>query len=284
MSAYVVNREVVTYLIESARTAADMEAYNDQFHWYHDGQLECLSDDNADHVGQMLWDENVRSVTWRYPDWDGPHLPGCVGEGHPVYRHPVPAPMFHWDPVQVLSAIDHYDYQSCESEDWRTTQAFAFANTLKNKIVRLLPGYGQAVWGAPAPAGGDDIPPSLRPASAAMEPHHIMDRLVEILEAGGIPSLNFLDVMARRHVDLAACLVYWRDLAQFARAGANVIDARRIAAAIEEARADGLLPRELTDYDRYRVAVKVGEMMRGSDLHEVIEGVVRKAVINIAEH
>lgn len=80
----------------------------------------------------MLWDENYRSVNHRYGE----------SEITPEYRwQPV-----RRDPVSVLKAIACYEYQSCEHEGWRSSEARQFCDELRHRMIQFLPGYDEAEW------------------------------------------------------------------------------------------------------------------------------------------
>lgn len=113
-----------------------------QGRWYHSREL------GADALGQMLMDECVRSVSARYPD-DAP------GE-QPGPRPPYWLEPFRFDPqvkhptaIEGLKLLDCYNYQSCETDDWRETQAYAFCLYLKDSLIGELAGYDAAPWGWP---------------------------------------------------------------------------------------------------------------------------------------
>jgi len=151
MSAYVVDRNHIRYLVAAA--AGKMGRVND-LRWVHDGTWHKLSDgedEKAAQVGQMLWNENIRSVTNRYPDCEGKpaNLPGPTDEvfiydTHKEWNDPLNA-------VQVLSSCACYSYQSCEHEGWKTSEAAAFIDALERKAIHALPGMEDALWGAPEP-------------------------------------------------------------------------------------------------------------------------------------
>lgn len=92
-----------------------------------------LTHDTATRVGQMLLDENIRSL----------------GDGHPSAAVPVyhyEAPRFtNWRDTEILMAIHCYQYQACEPLDWRDTEACRFTEALETRIIRHLPGYQEAV-------------------------------------------------------------------------------------------------------------------------------------------
>ena len=152
MSAYVVDRDHIRYLV-SAMLSRDI-TQGCAFSWYWDGdkqrhKLDPMDPDQAGRVGQMLWDENIRSVQGRYPDCkDKPeNMPGPIDEvfiyAHSFSSHETP------NPVQVLKACDCYEYQSCEHEEWSTSQAKAIIDALRRDAWHSLPGYDAAAWGAP---------------------------------------------------------------------------------------------------------------------------------------
>ena len=50
-------------------------------------------------------------------------------------------------PVEIIKLCDCYDYQSCETRDWETTEAFAICAALRAAAIDSLPGYEDAPWG-----------------------------------------------------------------------------------------------------------------------------------------
>lgn len=99
-------------------------------------------------AGQILVNENIRSVSGQYPDADPDvgDLPGpCDAYYMGPYVYEDPGRVL--TPAEVFKAIDNYDYQSCESDDWRRTEAFAFCESLRRTACRALDGYAAAPWG-----------------------------------------------------------------------------------------------------------------------------------------
>jgi hypothetical protein len=95
----------------------------------------------------MLWDENVRSVQSRYGK---ENAPGPRGETYFYSLHVVvPEVTLHTDPVQVIKACDCFAYQSCETDDWKSSEAYYYIEALKDAALPPLAGYEDAVWGAP---------------------------------------------------------------------------------------------------------------------------------------
>ncbi len=75
MSAYMVDRETIAYLVNAALQGRDrgMSFYD----WGNRRRL-TLDDTNADEIGQLLWNENRRSVDARYGVRDDENLPGPI--------------------------------------------------------------------------------------------------------------------------------------------------------------------------------------------------------------
>ena len=87
----------------------------------------------------VLADECFRSVRSRYPS--GP-LPGPVSAGDgPVVCTLAQSQYANLQPVDVLKACASYDYQSCESDDWGTTEAHALIRAIERAAIRALPGF-----------------------------------------------------------------------------------------------------------------------------------------------
>lgn len=141
MSAYVVDRDHIRYLVQAVSQW--------EISWYFDGEhhtANTYSERNT--LGQMLWDENVKSVSHRYPD-DPFDLPGRIGDAPYLYREDLPL-VGNIDPVQLIKACHCYQYQSCEHEEWGSSEACAVIESIINTACHKLPGYEKAEWGYPA--------------------------------------------------------------------------------------------------------------------------------------
>lgn len=169
MSAYVVNKEHVDLLVRAAQHAypAGQPGSTRNLSWWrvdengdYAGWREVtphaehmIDDDYKQYVtpsqlGQMLVDENVASVSHRYPDddVDAGELPGPVDAyymGPYVYTDPGK----DLTPGQVFKAIDCLDYQSCEHPEWRKSEAFAFLAALRKAYCDRVADYEDAPWG-----------------------------------------------------------------------------------------------------------------------------------------
>ena len=95
-----------------------------------------LTRETADCVGFMLLAQNYASVNFRYED----------KEESPLYRFRPVAHLPHLRPVQILKALACYEYQSCETPDWEQTEAHAFCEALRHRVIGQLPGYDDAGW------------------------------------------------------------------------------------------------------------------------------------------
>ena len=84
--------------------------------------------------GQMLLDANVASVNALYKE----------DEAY-VYTYQRPE-HFDWEPVEILGAINGYEYQACETSDWITSEAKAFCDRLRKLAGSHLPNASDAPW------------------------------------------------------------------------------------------------------------------------------------------
>ena len=160
MSAYVVDKRTIVYLIQAALDLPGRTVQGRTLSWYWDtrndyGQIDSHSAElkpNNDHaamcIGKMLWNENIRSVSARYPTRKTYKLPGVVS-GDALTPQDFSAPWPDIDPVQVLKTCECYKYQSCEHDGWENSEAAAFIQALEYAAVNALPGYEAANWGAP---------------------------------------------------------------------------------------------------------------------------------------
>jgi hypothetical protein len=133
MSAYVVNPATITVLVAAA--------HQHQIGWRTSGNDFTRLYPNASRgdltrVGQMLLDQNVRSVNHRYQE--------TADAG--MYRYQPAAGLPGYLPGAVASAIDCYVYQACEDPGWPTSEAYKFCEALRCRLLEFLPGYGDAPW------------------------------------------------------------------------------------------------------------------------------------------
>ena len=89
-------------------------------------------------AAEVLFAENARSVAFRYQvdpeEFDPSQVNVDLFSIKPL------------EPVEVLSAIECYLYQCCETNDWQETLAFALASKIKSAAIGALPGYSKAAW------------------------------------------------------------------------------------------------------------------------------------------
>lgn len=128
MSAFIVNEThidaLVTYAVNKRAS-----------YWDEINQTRVdITTFNADRIGQILHDENVRSVNYRYAETDK----SDEYRWH-FYTKPLSA-------AQVIKACDCLDYQSCETPDWEESTAWRILQEIKSTAMRHIPGYESAEW------------------------------------------------------------------------------------------------------------------------------------------
>jgi len=164
MSAYVNSKEHIDALLRvglEGPTERDMRP-DHAWHtlaWYIGSERHELRPDTADSIGAMLTVENVRSVQYRYPEDSFDTLPGPINNGWAAtamlgrYEYPaaygrgpiaIAAGPRRLTAVEALKAIDGYEYQSCEHPGWKTSEAAAYCDTLRGRLISCLPGYDEA--------------------------------------------------------------------------------------------------------------------------------------------
>lgn len=157
MSAYIVDRNHILYMVSAAMSHTITT--HGPFRWFTAdgirGELGSTDYRRAVEVANMLWNENVKSVRYRYSDHAENDLPGPIGEDYKITLRDFNGACFDsFKPVQVLKSCDCYVYQSCEHEAWPKSEARAFIESLRGGAWRALPGYDLAEWGAPEPMKG----------------------------------------------------------------------------------------------------------------------------------
>lgn len=94
-----------------------------------------------DHAGQLLWDENARSVNARYNKNES-------------------APAYSWKPIDldrasvgmpvavlVLGSVRCLRYQSCETDNYGETRAARFLDRIEAEACRRMIDTHDAPWG-----------------------------------------------------------------------------------------------------------------------------------------
>jgi len=127
VSAFILSHDHIAYLVNAAVT------YRVGYSTGTDRQQ--VTRDTAAAVGAALFAENVASVTYRY-DFALTVDPYVATNASP------PAT----DPVQVLKAVQCYEYQTCEHPGWLDSAARLFCEHLTSAAIGRLPGYEDAAW------------------------------------------------------------------------------------------------------------------------------------------
>jgi hypothetical protein len=155
MSAYIVDKNHVLYILAAISSRAIQRGSG--FSYYHNGErhrVECDPKSLAE-LGNLLWRENIASVSHRYPGESSATLPGPRDGLYSVA--PADIARHVWtdiNPGQVLKACDCFEYQSCEHSEWPNSEAKAIIDDLRSAAWHSLPGYDKAAWGAPEPRPG----------------------------------------------------------------------------------------------------------------------------------
>ena len=150
MSVYIVDRDHILYLVGAA-VSPSIESHG-IFRWFHNNKLQELRANDferAAEVANLLWRENIASVSARYPNESSATLPGPCRKNFVIEPRDFPASFKEFNLVQVIKACDCYDYHACEHTGWPTSEARAFVSTLRRAAWYALPGYDEAAWGAP---------------------------------------------------------------------------------------------------------------------------------------
>lgn len=128
MSAHVVGNHHISAMLVAARKMP----YNMGPNYRYGGDA-VFFHGNETAIGQKLLDENYRSVNYRYGEEDE-------------------APKFkmildrQWEPVELIKLCDCYIYQTCETPDFRETEAWAIVQALREFAIGSLPGMDEAPW------------------------------------------------------------------------------------------------------------------------------------------
>ena len=130
MSAYIVDE---IYIHELVTAAVNMKVYG---RFAPERSRETVTDENATEFGRMLWTENVRSVSYRYSDFSSNMEAIATYKFRRILA----------SPGHVAKHLACYEYQSCECDDWDTSNAREFCSNLAGELLKRLPGYDATPW------------------------------------------------------------------------------------------------------------------------------------------
>lgn len=94
-----------------------------------------LEHSNAEDVAEMLRDENIASVRYRYGDADEV---GMIAEEPAITLHDITRKGRRLSAVDALSAISGLEYQSCEHPEWQESEARRFLEAFRRSLCDFL--------------------------------------------------------------------------------------------------------------------------------------------------
>jgi hypothetical protein len=105
----------------------------------------------ASEIGAILLTENERSVRYRYSDIKSPgDLPGTIGENAANYRFRNFGDILRLPAATkcawILNACRCFEYQACETPDYRESLAHRIIQAIQAEAIRSLPGIDNAPW------------------------------------------------------------------------------------------------------------------------------------------
>ncbi|NBW14078.1 MAG: hypothetical protein EBR82_39385 [Caulobacteraceae bacterium] len=128
MSAYLVEENHIEYLVDALTNPQNQMA----------GTLRHIAETtDPQKIGQILWDENARSVNHRYNET----------ESAPPFTYR--RICYATDPLQVLASIRCYIYQTRETPDFEQSKAGRLINLLQSAVISRMTAGKK--WGAPEP-------------------------------------------------------------------------------------------------------------------------------------
>ena len=172
MSAFEVDKTHIDVMV----SAALQRIHGDRLYWYHSLDAETVpgealpsqsdyldrlkkarrevTPENAGMWGALLVAENRRSVNHRYNEDE-------IEEPYEFTEY-----TGNFDAVKMLAAIGCYEYQACEHPEWKTSEARAFCEALRDRMIHALPGYS-SFHGHVSGASDVMVGEAMRVASAA---------------------------------------------------------------------------------------------------------------------
>lgn len=136
MSAYIMNDDEINTIVSYF---LDLNAAYGESAWLRLGESEWnnLSRDNAPKVAAILKAENIRSINAKYGE---NYNPDYVFEyDRKASKRPV---------GNIIGALDCYEYQTCETDDWHLSLAHEIVQGLRKHLLRTMAeADGTYTWG-----------------------------------------------------------------------------------------------------------------------------------------
>lgn len=126
MSAFIVSHKHINVLVSFAG-AHNTSAYSTS----RKARIPIAGNEQA--IAELLLAENTRSVNHRYTSNDQ------AEEIHFRFENTL-------NSVAILRACACLEYQSCEADDYESTDAFAVLKAIRAAAIESLPGYSEADW------------------------------------------------------------------------------------------------------------------------------------------
>ena len=130
MSTAIVSAEHINVILEAATRDADEEG----FEWFAQGKWWTFTRENRDRIGQLMLDANLDAYGRRYLDATEIY----------VYSYSIPKRIY--EPIEVLKAIDGYEYQCSVDASWDTHPIHLMMQQLRKRVIAWLDGYDAAEW------------------------------------------------------------------------------------------------------------------------------------------
>lgn len=145
MSAYLCEARHISAIVNATRLTAHMRDYSSlEAYLTPEAAMTVRSGLNtpAEALYSDLLQTNLDSLGARYPsaakmsDWteeDGEYRLDSSAKFPSV--------------IAAIKGIQCFEYQSCEHDGWKGSQAHRFCKHLVSELIAALPGYSEAAWG-----------------------------------------------------------------------------------------------------------------------------------------
>lgn len=139
MSAFTLTHKHINALVHAAFFKKASYCDRDTFYIWHRGKTHMFNRTNKktlnpDVLGQILVNQNFKSVNFRYKD-KSPSFKFKYELSHDQFTN-----------VQLLKACDCYDYQSCETPNYEQSLVAKIIDKIRSQLICSLNGYADSEW------------------------------------------------------------------------------------------------------------------------------------------
>lgn len=125
MSAYIVTEDHINVIVSFFVTPV----IDDRLWLKVNDEYNYMDENTSSKVAEILYNQNVRSVNYRYNDKQG--------NEHFEFEY-IPQASQKYSVGEIAGALDCLEYQSCETDDYHQTEAYDIITMMRKHLLKMV--------------------------------------------------------------------------------------------------------------------------------------------------